>query len=103
MKTTFYIVLNKRGPVRMTKNSPSLARDEIAVGLKLTVPENVFRNPTVMAEIEIPERAILVPQVHAEVIDAQAIEARSGETERLDLEGESAVREDAPQSPPEAT
>lgn len=32
MKAMIFLVLNRRGVDRMTKNKPSLARDEIAIG-----------------------------------------------------------------------
>jgi len=82
MKTLIHLVMNKRGVVRMTKNKPDLARDEIAIGLRLSVPDSAFLAPIVFADLDVPEHAVIVPEVRVELDEspASAIEARSDET-----------------------
>lgn len=67
MKTTVHIVMNKRGAVRMTKNKPDLARDEIAIGLRLSVPDSAFLAPIVFADLDVPESAVVTPEVTVDV------------------------------------
>lgn len=69
MKTTAFIILKKSGPVRMTKGKPSLGRDEIAIGVRLEVPDSAFRAPLVMADLVVPDHAVQVPEVHVEVVE----------------------------------
>jgi hypothetical protein len=69
MKTTAYIILKKTGPVRMTRNPPGLGRDEIAIALRLEVPDSAFRAPTVFVDLSVPESAVLVPVVHVEAVE----------------------------------
>jgi hypothetical protein len=100
MKATVHIVLNKRGVARMTKNKPDLSRDEIAVGLRLAVPDSAFLAPIVYVDLNVPDHAVLVPEIGIEIEEpASAIEARSDETEGLGPQGESAVPKADAQTP----
>ena len=69
MKTTAYIVLNRRGAARLTKGKPHLARDEIAIGLRLEVPDSAFLAPIVLADLTVPDHAVIVPEVSVELVD----------------------------------
>jgi hypothetical protein len=70
MKTTVYVILGRKGATRMTKNKPDLRRDEIAIGLRLEVPDSAFRAPLVMADLTIPDHAVIVPEISVEVIES---------------------------------
>lgn len=67
MKATVHIVMNRRGAVRMTKGKPDLSRDEIAIGLRLSVPDSAFLAPIVFADLEVPEDAVMVPEITVEL------------------------------------
>lgn len=67
--TTVFIALNRKGFVKATKSRSSLARDEIGVMLKLSVPESAFRSPVVEANIVVPHHAVEVPELTAEIVE----------------------------------
>lgn len=101
MKATIHLVIARRGVIRMTKNKPDLARDEIGVGLRLSIPDSAFLAPFVFADLDVPEHAVVVPEICVEFEEppASAIEARSVETEGLGPQGESAVRDSGDAQP----
>lgn len=68
MKTTAYLILNRKGPVFIRKNKPSLRRDEIAVGIRLDIPDSAFRSPIIMADLKVPDHAVIVPEITVEVL-----------------------------------
>lgn len=55
MNETIYLVLDKWGVKRMTKNLPSLNRGEIPVKLNVTVAEEAFREPVLVKEVTIED------------------------------------------------
>lgn len=65
-----FIVMSIYGIERMTKRKGTLKRGEIAVRVKLIVPERCFDNPDVVAEIDVPESAVIRPSVETSVEDA---------------------------------
>lgn len=67
MKALVHLVMNRRGVVRMTKNKPDLARDEIAVGIRLEVPDSAFLAPLIYADLTVPDHAVIVPEVKVEI------------------------------------
>lgn len=69
MKTTVYLTLKKNGSVRATKNMPALARDEIAIGVRLEAPDSAFESPVVFADLTVPDHAVVVPEVVVEVVE----------------------------------
>lgn len=64
------LVMSEYGIQRMTKRPGKLARGEIAVRVRLVVPESAFAEPAISAEINVPESAIIRPQVEVTVQDA---------------------------------
>ena len=62
-----YIVMNDCGIQRMTKRPGKLARGEISVRVRLSVPESCFEEPAIMADIDVPEEAVRRPVVEVEV------------------------------------
>lgn len=64
------IVMSQYGIQRMTKRPGKLARGEIAIRIRLHVPEDTFMEPTISADIDVPESAIIRPQVEVTVHDA---------------------------------
>lgn len=73
MKAKFYVVFDRSGAVRMTKKrAPSMYRDEIAVGFTVNLPDSVFREPVISAEVDVPEDRVLVPEtIEAEVLPGE--------------------------------
>lgn len=63
LQDTCFIVMSQYGIQRMTKRQGSLQRGEIAVKVKLVVPESAFAEPDVSATITVPESAIIRPKV----------------------------------------
>lgn len=73
MNISQYIIIKKRNKwsygSRMTKESPSLASNEIAVKVSLELPDEIFDKPTFQAQIKVPKEAVSRPIIDAEVID----------------------------------
>lgn len=73
MRTSQYIIVKKTGRfsygTRMTKSSPALAPNEIAVKVVLEIPDAIFEKPTLEANIVVPETAVNKPVITAETID----------------------------------
>lgn len=67
MKDTAYIVVTAEGVQRMTKRVPSLAREELAVKVTITVPDASFRPWMVTAALDVPEDRVILPTVDATV------------------------------------
>lgn len=67
IRDTCYLVMSAYGIVRMTKRKGSLRRGEIAVKVRLSVPEKCFDDPDVMVDIVVPESAAILPDVTVEV------------------------------------
>ena len=67
MKDTCYIVMSEYGIERMTKRAAALKRGEIAVRVKLDVPDRCFAEPAIDASISVPESAIIRPDVNVSV------------------------------------
>ena len=75
MQISQYIIIKKGGGYypryssRVTKGSPSLAANEVAVKVKLELPDAIFDKPAFEAEITVPEEAVSKPVITAEVVD----------------------------------
>lgn len=54
---------------RLALKKPSLAKDEIAVKVTISVPDALFNRPQLQASITIPESAVTAPVVNATVLD----------------------------------
>lgn len=70
MRDTVYLVLNPEGVVRMTKRWPSLAREEVGVQVRVTIPDNSFKAPILAATLDIPPDRVIQPTIAIEVGDA---------------------------------
>lgn len=71
----FYIVVKKKkgwnAPLaaRLTNKVPALAASEVAIKLKVSIPDALFNRPQLQAKIVIPEDAISKPMIDAVVLD----------------------------------
>lgn len=70
MRDTVYLVLNADGVVRMTKRWPTLAREEVGVQVKVSIPDDSFKSPVVGAKLDIPPDRVIQPELTVEVGDA---------------------------------
>jgi hypothetical protein len=68
MKNTVFLVADYDGVVRMTKRYPSLHRSEIAIQLRVTIPDGCFKAPALIANVEVPEDRVLQPSADIEVL-----------------------------------
>jgi hypothetical protein len=71
----------------MTKESPALASNEIAVKVSLEIPDAIFDKPTLQANITIPAEAVSKPVINAEVIDnvQEVIKQNTGFNVKLEV------------------
>ncbi len=76
MKDTVYLVLNADGVVRMTKRWPALAREEVGVQLKVSIPDDSFKSPVVAAHLDIPADRVIQPEIEMEVGEVPVETAR---------------------------
>lgn len=88
MKTKIYLVADRKGIQRMTKQPPSLLRSEVAVGLTITIPDNAFRAPTIAVNVDVPEEHVMQPVIVAEVDIPPALEGSQDDGEPREGEAE---------------
>lgn len=77
MQLTRYLVIGykpnafpRRNPsARLSVQSPSLKGNEIAVALKIDVPDSLFKVPQLRASITVPEDSVSAPVIEAEVLE----------------------------------
>lgn len=94
MKIISYLCIKKtgsnyspRGTLRITKTSPALDINEIAVKLNIEVPDELFSKPSLEASISVPKDAISKPVIEAEVVDniQEIIKQNTGFEVKLNL------------------
>ena len=66
MKDTCYLVLSEYGIERMTKRQGMLKRGEVSVRVSDNIADKHFAEPNVTAHIEVPDMAVIHPQVVVE-------------------------------------
>lgn len=54
---------------RMSKGSPKLDSDEVAVLVSIELPDALFEKPSLQASIVVPKEAVSKPVIEAAVID----------------------------------
>lgn len=73
MEISQFIVIKKTGrwrySSRVTKGTPALASNEVAVKVVLVLPDAIFDKPAFEAKVTIPEAAVSKPVIEADVID----------------------------------
>lgn len=69
MKLNCYLSIKKSGSVRVTKGKPDLSWDEIAVGLNIEIPKELFLKPQLNASIVVPPEAVTMPEISVDTID----------------------------------
>lgn len=64
-----YLVINNRGNVTIREREPKLAGNEIALHIKMDVPNAMFARPLLYAEMKIPAEAVPKGKITTEVTD----------------------------------
>lgn len=87
MKIKAFLVVNDRGGLRVVKTFPHLDFDEVAVQLNLELPDELFRKPTMVADLVIPKDAVQRPNINVEVTEsiAEAIRSATGVEVRISV------------------
>ena len=62
MKCNGYLNINENGSVRFTKGKCSLKWDEIAIRIRLDIPDELFVRPLIEARIEVSKDIVPKPQ-----------------------------------------
>lgn len=77
MKQEIWLIADKYGVQRMTKRAPSLARQEVAVAVTISIPDTAFRAPTLRAAVEVRDDQIVYPEptVVVDTVEADDMEA----------------------------
>lgn len=69
----FYLVVSKKNRwstrVRLSINSPRMEPNEVAVKMKLELPDALFDKPQLQAKVSIPESSVSPQVIDATVID----------------------------------
>lgn len=65
----FYLVVSERGSMRVLKSVPALNWDEIAIKMKLDIPDEIFKRPQLSASIKIPKDVVLTKVIEADIVD----------------------------------
>lgn len=88
MKTHFYLTVNSKGSVKTTKGKPSLNWDEVAISLRLELPDALFKKPALSASIQVSENDVQPKIISPEVIQniQESILEHSGIELKLSVE-----------------
>lgn len=69
MRDDIFLICDHTGIRKMTKRMPALARFEIGVHLRITIPDGAFKAPIITATVEVPEAATLQPTIGVDVVE----------------------------------
>lgn len=61
MTSEAYLIINRRGILRMAKRRVQVSNNEIMVRLKVNIPANLFDRMTPVAELSINESQVILP------------------------------------------
>ena len=73
MKDTVWLTANGRGVTKMTKSEPAVRAGEITFKIRLSAPSELFRMPTIEAEVEVGDEHVLPVQGEVEIEPAPEI------------------------------
>lgn len=94
MEISQYIIVKRTGngyykryTSRLTKASPALASNEVAVKVRIELPDAIFDKPAFEAKVVVPEEAVSKPVIEASVIDnvEQIIKQNTGFEVKLEI------------------
>lgn len=80
MKVNCYLVVSSTGKVRVNKSLPNLNWDEVKIKIMLDIPDKIFEQPQLQANITIPQEAVPESPLSAKVVDnvKEAIQKATG-------------------------
>ena len=90
MTTTFILNINSRGSVKATSKRVSLKPDEVAISVRLSLPDALFERPQLKAVLTVPDDKVFPHQIDVEVVDdiRQVIAGMTGMDINIVLEGD---------------
>ena len=82
MKVTKWLTIHADGGARITAKRPALSPHEVAILLKIDLPDALFRRPRLEAKVTIPDEAAVNETINAVVAEnvKEAIEQATGLT-----------------------
>lgn len=80
MKKEAYLIISKSGVMSVRKTKPTLNWNEIAVKVKLNIPDELFLRPHLEATITVDKDKIKPTMIHPDIIinTAELIEQQTG-------------------------
>lgn len=69
MRTSAWIVVGKNGSIKVTKKSPTVPSNSVAMQLQINLPDTLFSKPKLVAQIEIPQESVGGEIISKQVID----------------------------------
>lgn len=78
MKVSNWLVINRNGVKTVRKSKPSLDWDEIAVKLNLEIPDELFRRPTIEANVKVTDVPNTVYEPELIIASVKDIEQQLG-------------------------
>ncbi len=72
-----WLAFDRAGNMRLTRNEPSLCRNERSMQLTITVPISLFSTPTISASLTVDAPALEVPQIDV-CVAAEALKGALG-------------------------
>ena len=78
MKDKAYVVLSRKGVVRMTKTSPGLRAGEVSMLLSVNAPDELFQRPLIKATVEVDKDAVAPVEIDAGTLEAIGENIRQG-------------------------
>jgi hypothetical protein len=87
MKVPFFLIVNKKGSVRVNKTPPALGFDEISISLDLELPDSLFKKPLLSATIKVKESDVKPRVISPEIKNniEEAIKQHSGVEVKLTI------------------
>ncbi len=64
-----YLVINNRGAIAVREREPRLGGNEIALRLRLEIPNALFERPRLVAEMKVPATAVPKSSITVDVTD----------------------------------
>lgn len=80
MRKDLFLIVNRRGKVRVNIETPALDADEISIKLRLELPDALFQKTTLEGTIIVPAESVSRPKIEIPSTDAiaEAIKSSTG-------------------------
>jgi hypothetical protein len=89
MKTSFHLVVNKKGAARVVKARPSLGFDEVSIAMNLELPDSLFQKPLLTASVTVPAKSVAPTVIDTQMVNniQDAIKQSTGIEVKLTIDG----------------